>query len=190
MTSTETTHIAPVPASTLSMPTYTNLEGGTIRPTPVSTTTGDKCRFVRHKLSKQLFLVFCGAICTVSIILFMLALTKSGTTCTHIESCYYNVSKIPSGNTFVYSYQYVINNRYGCGNWCNEPMFFLSCPPDGYMCEVTQQVIDYCYYYGFEDLRSKCVDIKYTVLYFMSIFIFAISAILGYVLAWNWDICK
>lgn len=101
------------------------------------------------------FILF-GVWITVEIILFALTITSSlllFSGCETVNSCNYQVNTIITPDNYtLYSYEYLLNNRTGCGMWCTEPYNISTCPLNDSPCTVTPFVRDFCSYNGFNNL--------------------------------------
>jgi len=111
--------------------------------------------------------------------MILLALTTTSAVllysgCEIIKSCNYQVDIIKTPDNYtLYAYEYLLNGRSGCREWCNEPYNISTCPINGSICYITPFVRNYCSVYGFDRL-FYCINETYNAM-FISCFILFLS---------------
>lgn len=76
--------------------------------------------------------------------------------CPKVHSCNYQISS--TMNSSLYTYYYVINDQYLCSNFCTNPLDVTSCPVNNSVCDITDEIKDFCKYQGFSHLFNPCYN--------------------------------
>lgn len=101
--------------------------------------------------------------------------------CDYIKNCVYTVQAHEYMDCVAFSYQWVINNRSGCGLWCDDPFNSTSCPTPGSTCGVTSLMAAYCKDHGFGDIFACRNEHYYSLGLFFLIIAFMTMLIGAYV---------
>lgn len=143
---------------------------------------------ILNRLNEHKSFVFMGlwaffALAFLTLMTTFFFLVYSG--CNDVKSCVYDIQSHTNIDCVIFSYQWIINNRSGCGMWCDNPFDQATCPQVGSQCQITPVVRDYCKYQGFADLFD-CSNETYSALALMFLIATFLTILIGALIMMTW----